>query len=158
MKHSPSLPRKSLPAKVLYPLLSLAVLTLLIAGCSSGVTNTVQVPVVPAQSGSPSDVATGKKYADGTYSATGNYGSPSGLESVDISLTLKGGIITDATFQGNAQGGRSLQYQQVFAAGFRDQVIGKAIDGLFLTVVNGSSLTPQGFMDAVQKIQTQAQA
>lgn len=99
----------------------------------------------------------GKKYANGTYSATGNYDSPSGTESVDVSLTLKDGVITNATFQGNAQGGRSQRYQQMFADGFKEQVVGKSLADLSLTVVNGSSLTPLGFMDAAQKIAAQAQ-
>jgi uncharacterized protein with FMN-binding domain len=96
------------------------------------------------------------KYADGSYSATGGYTSPGGAESVDVSLTLKDGVITVAAFKGNAQRPISVKMQGQFAAGFTEQVVGKSIDQLSLSVVNGSSLTPKGFMDAVTKIKLEA--
>lgn len=103
-------------------------------------------------------MAPGKTYADGTFSATGTYSSPGGQESVEVSLTLKDGVVTDATYKGNAGFGRSKQFQEQFGAGYKQMVVGKSIDSLSLDVVNGSSLTPKGFMDAVQKITAQAKA
>ncbi len=149
------------PIQTLYPLLALATLSVLLAGCSNS-GGTAQVPPTPApasesSSSSVSAVVTGKKYADGTYSATGNYTSPGGAETVDVSLTLSNGLITDATFTGNATKPRSQQFQEKFAAGFKEQVIGKPLDGLSLAIINGSSLTPIGFNDAVGKIQVEAQ-
>jgi uncharacterized protein with FMN-binding domain len=153
-------------SKVFSPVLALAAFTVILAGCSSS-NSTAQLPVDPVSSApdtsmatsSTSDVAVvGKQYADGTYSATGNYRSPAGPESVEVSLTLANGVITDATFKGDATAPRSMQMQSQFAAGFKEQVVGKSIDSLSLTVVNGSSLTPRGFMDAVSKIKAQAQA
>jgi major membrane immunogen (membrane-anchored lipoprotein) len=86
----------------------------------------------------------------------GNYDSPAGPEQINVSLTLKGGMIQDATYQGTAQFGRSQQYQDAFGQGYRDQVIGKPIDQLSLNVVNGASLTTGGFLNAVDQIKTQA--
>jgi hypothetical protein len=37
-------------------------------------------------------------------------------------------------------------------------VVGKNISELQLTKVSGSSLTPQGFMDALEKIKAEAQS
>ena len=71
---------------------------------------------------------------------------------------LKDGIITDATFQGNPQGKRAQQFQDLFASGYKELVVGKSINEVSLGVVNGSSLTSKGFMDAVQQIRTQAAA
>ncbi|KXK09170.1 MAG: hypothetical protein UZ21_OP11001000228 [Microgenomates bacterium OLB22] len=48
--------------------------------------------------------------------------------------------------------------QGLFAEGYKTQVVGKSIDELKLDVVNGSSLTPKGFEDALQKIKTEAAA
>lgn len=97
-------------------------------------------------------------YKDGTYSAQGNYMSPGGSEIVDVSLTIKDDTIAVATFKGEAQMGKSQKMQEMFAAGYQAEVVGKAIDSLNLTVVNGSSLTPMGFMDAVAKIKAEAKA
>ncbi len=97
-----------------------------------------------------------QKYKDGTYSATGSYSSPAGTDSEDITITLKGDVVTDATFKGNAKDPASKYNQQLFADGFKALVVGKNIDSINLTVVNGSSLTPKGFMDALAKIKAQA--
>ncbi len=106
----------------------------------------------------PVVIDTKRKYKDGTYSATGNYFSPSGQEEVQVSLTLSKDVIVDASYQGTAQFGRSQMYQQFFGDGYRELVVGKPIDQVSLTVVNGASLTPQGFMDALAQIKSQASA
>lgn len=106
-----------------------------------------QAAVVPKQ-----------KYGDGTFAAVGGYRSPAGAEEVNVSLTLKNGVVTAAAFQGTATNPKSVKMQAAFAAGFQEAVIGKSIDGLNLDVVNGSSLTPMGFMDALSKIKAEAAA
>ena len=45
-----------------------------------------------------------------------------------------------------------------FKAGFSELVVGKPVDQVSLSVVNGSSLTPKGFMDALAKIKAEAKA
>lgn len=97
-------------------------------------------------------------YRDGTYSAEGMYRSPAGSEGVQVSLVLKGDVITDATYTGEATHPKSVKFQQDFGAGFKEQVVGKSIDQVSLGVINGSSLTGIGFMDAVSKIKAEAKA
>jgi uncharacterized protein with FMN-binding domain len=99
-----------------------------------------------------------KKYKDGTYTAVGNYRSPAGSEQVDITITLVNGRVSDATFAGEGVNPTTKRLQGMFAAGFKEFVVGKPIDSISLTVVNGSSLTPKGFMDALQKIKIEATA
>lgn len=99
-----------------------------------------------------------KSYKDGTYAATGEYRSPGGNDEIKISLTLKDGIITAATYEGMAKMGKSKDFQAKFGAGYETAVVGKSIDSLSLGVINGSSLTPKGFMDAVAKIKAEAKA
>lgn len=95
-------------------------------------------------------------YKDGTYTSNANYNTPGGIELISIKLTLKNGVVIDsnASTTGNNQTGR--YYQANFVAGYKSQVIGRSIAGLSLTRVSGSSLTPIGFNDAVDKIKSQS--
>ncbi len=107
---------------------------------------------------SESAVVPKQKYQDGTFSAVGTYQSPAGMEEVNVSLTLKNGIVSSATMQGSATNPKSMKFQSLFSQGFQQEVVGKSIDSLSLDVVNGSSLTPMGFMDALAKIKVEAAA
>lgn len=97
-------------------------------------------------------------YNDGTYAADGFYRSPAGAEEIHVSLTLNDDIVTAVNVEGTATNPKSKMMQGQFIAGINAQVVGKPIDSLSLGVVNGSSLTPKGFMDAVAKIKTEASA
>ena len=99
---------------------------------------------------------TTRTYKDGTYTATGAYTSPGGPETIVISLTLKGGVVTDATAQPQAEQPISKKMQQAFSQNFRGMIVGKNINEVTLDKVSGSSLTPKGFNDAVEQIKTQA--
>lgn len=95
-------------------------------------------------------------YKDGTYDAVGAYTSPAGAEEIDVKLTLKGNIVTDAAVIAKATAPKSQFMQKAFIDGFKEQVIGKSIADLKLSKVSGSSLTPLGFNDALEKIKSQA--
>ncbi len=95
-------------------------------------------------------------YKDGTYEEIGNYTSPNGKEEVDVTITLKDGIVASAEFTGKATHEISKKMQGQFKEGFKEEVVGKSINDVALTVVNGSSLTPKGFMDALNKIKQEA--
>lgn len=156
--------------QILGPAFSIAVMTLLLASCTStnattdGSSSSSTAAMTDTSSSamgmasSAQEQTNNSTYKDGTYSAVGAYASPAGGEQVDVSLTLKNDIITDATFTGEAKFGKSQMMQNNFAAGYKTLVVGKSIDSLSLGVVNGSSLTPHGFMDAVEKIKVEAKA
>lgn len=97
-------------------------------------------------------------YKDGVYTALGDYNSPGGAEQIKITLTLKNDIITDAVAVPQATRPNSVVFQRQFAAGFKALIVGKNIDTVSLHKVSGSSLTPNGFNDAVAKIKVQAKA
>jgi len=97
-------------------------------------------------------------YKDGSYNAEGMYTSPGGAESIDVSITLKDGVVTDAKVVSNATRPMSKQMQGSFIGGFKEQVIGKNIDQINITKVSASSLTPKGFKDALEKIKAEAKA
>lgn len=97
-------------------------------------------------------------YANGTYNADGNYVSPGGPRDVGVVVVLDNGVITDATFEGRATDAPSIRFQKEFADNYKSMVVGKNIDEVELTKVSGSSLTPKGFIDALEQIKTQAQS
>jgi uncharacterized protein with FMN-binding domain len=125
------------------------------AAITSTPTPVVRETDTPAPITTDTPVAT-SPYKDGTYSTTGVYASPAGEEKFDISLTLSNGIITDATFTGYATNPASINNQGRFAQGFTAQVVGKPLNELKLSVVNGASLTTKGFMDVVDTIKQDA--
>jgi len=119
-----------------------------LAGCSAPTTAT------------DTDAATKSEepYADGEYSATGEYLSPAGTESVDVELTLEGDVVTAVIVTGNATDGNAVRYQSMFADGIADEVVGRDIDDLAVDKVAGSSLTSDGFNAALERIKEQAVA
>ena len=106
----------------------------------------------------PVITATSSVYADGTYTGVGSYASPAGTEEVSITLTLSDDVVTAATFEGKATNPASINNQKKFADGYETLVVGKPLNDINLTVVNGSSLTSKGFMEAVTKIRQEARS
>ncbi|MDB5179635.1 MAG: hypothetical protein JWN12_267 [Candidatus Saccharibacteria bacterium] len=119
---------------------------------SAGSTTTTQTAITAA------DTAPSTTYKDGTYNATGSYVSPEGKESIELTVTLKDGIITSTSLVGDATGGNAKDYQAQFASGYKDLVVGRNIDRVALSRVAGSSLTSNGFKDALDQIKTNAKA
>ena len=97
-----------------------------------------------------------RTYRNGQYQASGSYRSPGGEESIDVTLSLTNGVITDIAVTPNATLPNSIAFQNMFTEGIKEQVMGKHIDDLDITHVSGSSLTPKGFNEALEQIKTQA--
>lgn len=120
---------------------------------------TVSSSPTMSESESPSaSVSNAMMYKDGSYKATGNYTSPGGDESVNVTLVLKNDKVVDATVVGVPAGPNSKQWQAMFVDNYKQSVIGKDIATLQLSKVSGSSLTPKGFNEAVEKIKTEAKS
>ena len=127
----------------------------------------VETPVVPeptntetasgiVESGTDSaDLAT---YKNGTYAVIGEYKSPAGPEEIDVTIILEDAIIRDVTVVAKATNPVSVKRQGAFVEGYKTLVIGKNIDEVELSKVAGSSLTSQGFNDAIEKVKMQAQS
>ncbi|MBI3888896.1 hypothetical protein HY311_03875 [Candidatus Nomurabacteria bacterium] len=97
-------------------------------------------------------------YKDGTYTATGSYDSPGGMDKVTVTLTLKSDVVTDVSVTPIAGDSLSKKYQDMFVSGYKQFVVGQKIAGLQLSKVSGSSLTPIGFNAALTQIKAQAKA
>ncbi len=97
-------------------------------------------------------------YKDGSYTETGTYMSPAGEESITVTLKLEAGLVKSVSIGKEASNEASKQYQTLFADGISSLVVGKPIDSLgSLGAVNGSSLTPKGFEEAVKAILSDAE-
>ena len=105
-----------------------------------------------------SDAVTGP-YEDGTFQATADYQSPNGTETIDVTLTLEGDIITEVVVEGASvnPSPEVERYQGEFEEGIAAEVVGKSIDEIEVDRVGGSSLTSDGFNEAVDQIKVKAQ-
>ncbi len=95
-------------------------------------------------------------YKDGPYTTTGGYFAPSGDEHIGLTVTLKDDVIVDAKVDPKAVNPTSLRFQEIFRDNFKQFVVGRKISEVQLGKVSGSSLTPEGFNDALSKIKLQA--
>ncbi len=147
-----------------------------LAACSSdsaddtGAASTTPVTTSAASTPavSPSDGVTGESASpgstgsvstvEGTYSASGSYQSPGGEQSIDVSITLGGGLITAVTVTPNATDSNAAKFQSEFAAAISGEVVGKSLADAQVTKVSGSSLTGAGFNEALEQIAAEAGA
>jgi uncharacterized protein with FMN-binding domain len=111
-----------------------------------------------ATTSSDSSSTSSSVYKNGTYTATGNYTSPGGNESISLSVTLQGDIITDSSVQEGATDPEAREYQEDFISGYKAFVTGKNISSVRLSRVSGSSLTSGGFNRALDEIKQQAKS
>jgi hypothetical protein len=130
------------------------------APAASSAAPTTDAPTSDAPTEDTPDIgeADAGAYADGDYEAEGSYTNPGGQSSVKVELTITDGTVSDITVTPEAENGTSKQYQEKFAGGIADEVVGKSLDDISVTKVAGSSLTSDGFNDALDQIKSDAQA
>jgi len=112
----------------------------------------------PTTSSASSSAPSNASYKDGNYEGKGEYPNPAGTSKVTVALTLKGNKITDIKVTPGATNSTSRGYQTQFAGGIASEVVGKSIDSLNVSAVAGSSLTVQGFDQAIDQIKADAKA
>ena len=119
--------------------------------CNTGGT----VSVSPSGTSSGVNVAT--NYADGTYTKAGDYNSPSGPESITVTVTVKNNVVQDLSVAGGARSGASQRFMNLFIEGVNAEVVGQKLATVNVGVVNGASLTGIGFNQAIDQIRSVAQ-
>jgi uncharacterized protein with FMN-binding domain len=125
---------------------------MLAAGWSSG--SSAQEPAPAPRAGTPSALSSRNRYADGVYTATGQYGGQPSF--ITVKATLANGVITAVEVTPHATVPRSLELQRRFAAAVPKVVVGKPIDQVNVGKLAGSSGTPKGFNAAIRQIREQA--
>lgn len=95
-------------------------------------------------------------YEDGTYTQTGSYQSPAGPEEVGVTLTLEADVVTAVEVEPMPDNPTTTKYQERFAGGISEAIVGRKLDDLAVDKVAGSSLTSGGFNEATDKIKSEA--
>lgn len=125
-------------------------ITSTLAGCATATAGNGGDP------GTTVDSDTSAEYADGTYTAEGDYVSPAGPSRVSVEITLAGDVVTAVTVTPESTDSTAKGFQTQFADGIAAVVEGQDIDTLSVSRVGGSSLTSGGFKDAIEKIKAEA--
>ncbi|MCC7197849.1 FMN-binding protein [Candidatus Peregrinibacteria bacterium] len=105
----------------------------------------------------PSESSTPIVIADGTYTTKGNYRSPAQSEDVEFSFTIKANTVESVELTKGSTIPNSQKFQGLFMEGIKKEIIGKKLSeiGTF-DRVNGSSLTPKGFNQAMTELKQKA--
>ncbi len=131
---------------------------LLTAACGGSDDPATSTPTTSEPSATTGDETSAAAVTDGDYDAEGSYSNPGGQSEVRVDLTLTDGKIADIKVTPGASNGTSRGYQQKFASGIAGEVVGKSLDELDVSKVSGSSLTSQGFNQAIEQIKADARA
>lgn len=110
------------------------------------------------RSTSEASEASDGSYKDGSYEAAGSYRTPGGNEEITVKVTLKNSVIATVDLERDPTTREAEEYQGKFVSGYKELVVGKKIDEVELTRVAGSSLTPNGFNQALETIKNDARS
>jgi uncharacterized protein with FMN-binding domain len=148
--------KKLVASLALFLLAVVIVATVVISRPKDNMSSTTPVAATTKTTATSSSSST--TYKDGTYTATGSYDSPAGTEKVKVTLTLASNTVTAANVISETNDPTAQTYQSIFISGYKSHVVGKKINTIKLSNVSGSSLTSQGFNDALKQIEQQATA
>lgn len=116
-----------------------------------------KVEVKPVDTSAKADVKVTTKYIDGTYTKVGSYQSPGGSETVTVTVNVKDEMVQSVSVVKGTDNETSERFQGLFIDGIGAEVVGKKLSEVKVSVVNGSSLTGEGFNKAIAEIQASAQ-
>ena len=115
-----------------------------------------EAPVVEPVDTPTSETST---YVDGSYSADKTYRVPEGhTESISVTVTLSGDVITDLQIDTGATNGESREYQTPFDNQINGEVEGQDLDEADVSRLGGASLTSNAFNDLLDAIRNSAEA
>jgi uncharacterized protein with FMN-binding domain len=110
-------------------------------------------------SATPATTNANTTYKDGMYSAEGGYQSPGGAEAIKVRVAIKNNAVVDSTVTPSVTTDDEAQeFQSDFINGYKNLVVGKNVNDIHVSRVSGSSLTSEGFNNALEQIKNQAKA
>lgn len=89
------------------------------------------------------------------FNTTVNYEVPGDTQTLELSLVLDNGVITEINTNLTKSGRDSNGYQSKFEKSYKNLVLGKNIKDINLSRVGGASLTTKAFMDAITAVKNQ---
>lgn len=95
-------------------------------------------------------------FKDGSYSSTINYFVQGNRESITVSITIANNAVASVENQLTESNSTSAEYQGAFDSNYKSFVVGKKISSINLSRVAGATETTDAFMQALQKIKTNA--
>lgn len=98
-------------------------------------------------------------YADGEYTSSQTYGVVDDLveqDSIDVTVTLADGIVTDVEVVGHPFAERSKEYMQDFVNEVAGEVVGRSVEEAHVIALAGASKTSEAFNEAMDDIAVQA--
>ncbi|MGO1345962.1 MAG: FMN-binding protein [Bifidobacterium psychraerophilum] len=95
------------------------------------------------------------RYKDGTYAVKGEYG-PVGEDTIDVSVTVSSGLVSDVQVVGHPFTTISKKHQDAFIKAIPGVVKGKALKTLKVDKVAGASWTSEAFNKALEVAREQA--
>lgn len=112
---------------------------------------------VPTEEPAPAAEEPQSIYQDGVFNAQGNYFNPNGAASISVSLTLDNDVVTSLTVTPHATDETSVKFQNAVKDSASGLVVGKKLNeiGAF-SKISTSSLTPNGFNQAIASIKASA--
>ncbi len=161
------------PAKKISPAIAAIIVIVLIGAAvaaaiavnnNNNATQTETSQPTPSAQDTPQDTtsqlpnSSNASYANGTYTAVGSYSTPGGRESIELTVQIVNDTVSATSLKQNAITGEAMEYQEKFASGYKDFVVGKSVNDVSLSRVAGSSLTSAGFNTALEQIKTDAAA
>lgn len=94
-----------------------------------------------------------------TYFSRGEYLTPARTNhTIDVTLTLAGDVVTDASIIYDDGAGFSNPHQERFDGAYKAQVVGKRLDEINLSRVGGASVTSRSFNEVIAEIEAQISA
>jgi uncharacterized protein with FMN-binding domain len=109
----------------------------------------------PSESINPGAETTPVSYKDGSYNLLQSYFSPAGKENIDVTVTLKNGVVSAVVVKNGSNDSTSSNYQNRFISKVQS-VVGQNIADLNVGVLSGSSLTSGAFNNALNTIRQRA--
>lgn len=98
-------------------------------------------------------------FKDGSYFREGAYQNPVGDDSITVQLKVENDRVTGVSIGLRGNDPTSKNFQQLFADGIGELVVGKSLDEIGpVGAVNGSSLTPLAFNRALEAIKAEARS
>ncbi|WP_243118455.1 FMN-binding protein [Actinomyces wuliandei] len=110
-------------------------------------------PAAPAAS------PTAGPYADGSYSVSQAYGAVDDLveeDSIDVTLTMSDGLVTQVEVVGNVMTSTSQEHVDSFSEAIDEAVVGRSVEDAHVHALAGASKTSEAFNKAVDAIAEQA--